>query len=199
METSMPFFHADIGRWLASNSDMGRRRWSLALLTVVVGLTPTAALAQGGAATSQPVFWPRPIVEGIAGYTGFVDEDFVDHTIFGGSARFYVLQRVAIGPEIVYMRGPDDDRDLFLTGNASIDLLPELGAVRRTVTPFLTVGGGLMRHTGSTGAGSQTIWEGALTAGGGARIALGDRFFIAPELRVGWEPHLRISVAFGTR
>jgi hypothetical protein len=137
----------------------------------------------------------RGAVEGIGGWAGFVDEETVSHTVVGAAAKWYVSPRVAIGPELVYMIGPATDRDLMLTGNVTVDAFTD-GAV----TPFFVAGGGVFRHSfdfGDRGKFSST--EGAFTAGGGVRILIGDRFYIAPEARLGWELHARLSVAAGWR
>ena len=38
-----------------------------------------------------------------------------------------------------------------------------------------------------------------MSAGLGARIALGSNVFVAPEFRLGWEPETRIAVTIGMR
>ena len=95
---------------------------------------------------------PAPAVEFLVGYAGFVDDATIDHTIFGGAGRVYLTPRVAVGPELVYMRGPNCDRDLFLTGNLTFDVLPpRLGRPAR-VTPFLVAGGGFFQHSDRFGS-----------------------------------------------
>jgi hypothetical protein len=39
--------------------------------------------------------------------------------------------------------------------------------------------------------------EGFLQIGGGAKIYLNEAWFISPEARIGWEPHLRVSIGVG--
>jgi hypothetical protein len=133
-------------------------------------------------------------VEGLGGWAGFVDEDAVNHGIFGAAAKWSVSPRVALGPEVIYMIGPGTDRDLVLTGNVTFDLL-----ARGSATPFFVAGGGLFRHSNQFFGDSFSSTEGAFTAGGGVRIAVTDRFYIAPQARIGWEPHLHLSVAAGYR
>ena len=96
-------------------------------------LTRPTALHRGGPGVHG---WRRPRATGgtagpglefLAGYAGFVDDATIDHTIFGAAARVYLTPRVAIGPELVYMRGPNSDRDLFLTGNMTFDVIPPRG------------------------------------------------------------------------
>lgn len=133
-------------------------------------------------------------VEGIGGYAGFLDESVMHHSVLGGAARVYLLPRVAVGPELVYMKGPGDDRDLVLTGNVTFDFLSG-----PRVTPFLVAGGGIFRHSDRFGAMTFSSTEGSFTSGGGVRIPIGERLYVAPEFRIGWEPHYRVSVAVGWR
>ena len=137
----------------------------------------------------------RTSAEGFAGYAGFIDDSTIHHSAFGGAARWYLLPRVAVGPEVVFMKGPGDDHDLVLTGNVTFDFL----SGPRAVTPFLVAGGGLFRHSSSFFGQPFSSTEGSFTAGGGVRIPLGERLYVAPEFRIGWEPHYRVSVAVGWR
>ena len=142
---------------------------------------------------------PAPAVEFLAGYAGFIDDATVDHAIAGTAARVYLTPRLAIGPELVYMRGPNWDRDLFLTGNLTFDLLsPRTGRPRR-VTPFLIAGGGLSQHSDRFGPFSFTSYEGAFTGGGGIRAWIGDRVYTFGDVRFGWELHARLNAGLGVR
>jgi hypothetical protein len=85
------------------------------------------------------------------------------------------------------MKGPGGDRDLFLTGKMIVDFMS-----RRRASPYFVADGGVMMHRDAffhTGA----FWsrEGAVSAGLGTRIRLTRRLSLAPEVRIGWEPHLR--------
>jgi hypothetical protein len=149
------------------------------LLTVL----PAAARAQSSDVR------PVPAVEFTAGYAGFVDDQTIDHALFGAAARFHLLPRVSIGPELQYMIGPADDRDLVVTGNITLDVL----SPAHRVTPFFVMGGGLFHHSDSFGSST----EGAFTAGGGVRAWLSDRLYVASEFRLGWELHYRITGTIG--
>jgi hypothetical protein len=132
------------------------------------------------------------------GYAGFVDESFIGHSVAGASARIHLSPRISVGPEIVYMRGPGFDRDLFLTGNLTFDLIvPPVEARRGTVNPFLVAGAGLMRHSDRFGTTTFTSSEGAVTGGAGVRAWLTDRVYALGELRLGWEPHYRVTGGVG--
>lgn len=153
--------------------------WALALMA----LMPRSAMAQ------------RSIVEGHAGRAWFLDEAPIEHAVATASVRFFVGSRVAIGPEVAYMRGPGEDRDWFLTGNATVDVGPLRWRAR--AMPYAVVGAGMSRFSTVIGAEPFSSSEGAFTFGAGARIALGTRWFVAPEYRIGWEPHWRLGVSVG--
>jgi hypothetical protein len=42
-------------------------------------------------------------------------------------------------------------------------------------------------------------YEGSFTGGGGVRFNVNDRWYVAPEARIGWEPHIRITGTVGYR
>jgi hypothetical protein len=140
---------------------------------------------------------PSPAVELTAGYAGFVDSPFIDHTMFGGAMRFHLSPRISIGPEVQYMIGPDIDRDLLITGNLTIDFLPPRAGGGARTTPYAVVGAGWFHNTTRVGTGPYSSSEGAFTAGGGVRVWLNQRLYLAPEFRLGWEPHYRISGTLG--
>ena len=87
-----------------------------------------------------------------------------------------------------------------MTGNATIDLVVESRtASPRRVVPYVAVGGGYLWQTTQVGTGPFSSSEGTFSSGLGARLALGQVMFIAPEVRVGWEPEVRIAVTLGVR
>ena len=126
----------------------------------------------------------------VVGHAGFVDDATIHHAVVGGAVRWYLTPRVGVGPEVVYMRGPRDDRDLMLTGNLTFDFLPD-----RRVTPFAVIGGGWLRHSDRFGPSN----EGAFTAGVGLRANISDRWYVGGEARLGWELHTRVTGIVGIR
>ncbi len=140
---------------------------------------------------------PAPAVEFLAGYAGFVDDATIDHTIWGAAARVYLTPRIAVGPELVYMKGPNRDRDLYLTGNLTFDVMPPRGGRPRRVNPFLVAGGGFFRHSDGFGPFNFTSNEGAFTGGGGVRGWITERIYAFGDLRVGWELHTRANAGVG--
>lgn len=157
---------------------------------LLLALFPTIAMAQDK---------PAPIVEFVTGWAGFVDENWIDRTMFGVGARGYVTPRIAIGPEFVYMKGANDEYDWTLTGNVMFDLVAERARARPRVVPYIAAGGGYLRQTTQVGTGPFTSGEGTVSGGVGVRLALGPRFFIAPEFRLGFEPEMRVGVMVGWR
>jgi hypothetical protein len=139
---------------------------------------------------------PAPAIEGGVGYHGKVDEAFDNFLAVHGGARVFVTSRVALGPEITWLRGSRNDRDWIVTGNVTIDLLESSG---RRVVPYAIAGAGWATMQTEVGTGAYRSSEFALTAGGGVRFALGRRVYIAPEVRTGWETHLRYGVTVGLR
>ena len=130
-------------------------------------------------------------IEATGGMAGFVDEAVIGHGVIGVGSRTYITPRVSIGPELVYMRGPGNDRDLFLTGNITYEF--RRPNTRGQVVPFVVAGGGLMRHSNQFGQRSFTSVEGAAVGGGGVRWYVTDRLSIAGDWRLGWDLHSRFA------
>ncbi len=155
----------------------------------------------------QPVFAedkPAPIVEAVVGQSGFIDEAWDYFGTIGGGVRVFITPRLAIGPEVAYLSGEFDASNLTVTANMTFDIVPDDG--RRRVVPYLVAGGGYLRQKtlvgggpGSTALVPFTSSEGTMSAGVGARLALGSHLFVAPEFRFGWEPESRIAVTIGLR
>ena len=162
-----------------------------ALAAVMLALVPAEP------ARAQADVRPAPAVEILVGYAGFVDDATIDHTVVGTAARWYLTPRLAVGPELVYMRGPNADRDLFLTGNLTFDVLRPRDGRPARVTPFLVAGGGFFRHDDSVGPFDFTSYEGAFTAGGGVRGWITERVYVLGDYRVGWELHYRLNAGIG--
>ena len=122
---------------------MGRSLSSALFVAGIVALLSPTAAAQGR---------PRPVVEAVTGWGGFVDEVWIGRTMIGFGGRVFVTPRIAIGPEVVFLGGADGERDWTLTGNVTIDLVAEApGAVRRAV-PYLAIGGGYLSQTTRVGS-----------------------------------------------
>jgi hypothetical protein len=137
-------------------------------------------------------------VEFSAGWVGFADDGIADEGMTGGAGRFYLLPRVGVGPEIIFIDGANHSH-VVLTGNVTWDLLAPAAGRPGSIVPFVVAGVGMFQTRETFPAGPFTSREGAFTAGGGIRAALGDRFFAGVEARIGWETHLRINGFGGLR
>ncbi len=142
---------------------------------------------------------PAAIVEAVAGWAGFVDEDWIDRAMIGVGGRMFVTERIAAGAEFVFLSGSNDEYDWTLTGNATIDLVHDMGPTPRRIVPYAVMGGGYLRQVTRIGQRRFTSGEGTVSGGAGMRLGLGQRVFIAPEIRVGYEPELRFGIAVGFR
>ncbi len=123
------------------------------------------------------------------GFANFLDESYQGHVTAGGSVRAYFSRRGAIEPEVTYMYGSARDKDVLLQMNVSRDL----GKATGRAVPFLIVGAGRLWHFDPLFTIS--TWTGGF--GGGARVFVTERFFIAPEARLGTEPIVRFQVGLG--
>jgi len=126
------------------------------------------------------------------GWTTFIDEDPIDHLVGGGSVRFYVSRRVSIEPELLYLKGPGDDRDITLIPHVTYDFGNSLRAI-----PYLTAGVGLLHHRDIIGVRRFTNNEWAVSGGAGIKLFLTDNIFVAPECRMGFEPIFRATASIG--
>ena len=173
----------------------------------VVMVLSIAALSCGAPGPLVAQDNPAPIVEAVIGRSGFIDEAWDHFTTIGGGARIFVTPRLAIGPEVSFLRGDFDARDasnLTVTGNVTFDFVRDDRRAR--FVPYFAAGGGYLRQKTVVGSGAEsttlrafTSSEGTVSAGAGVRIRVNPRVFIAPEFRLGWEPETRIAVMIGMR
>ena len=129
--------------------------------------------------------------------------DDIEHKVVGGAVRIYVTKRLSIEPEYLYLQHSDNDQDQLFQPNVAYDFTDP---TKRFVA-YGIAGVGVIHHKGRyfgndfvTDAPrvfdtSFTTWTASL--GGGVKIFVTKRFFIAPEVRVGREPNLRGSVNVG--
>jgi hypothetical protein len=162
----------------------------LAVTMVVVAVSACPVAAQER---------PTPAGELAAGGLFFADDGIVTEGFIGGAARFYVLPRIGVGPEIAFIDG-DGHSHLMLTGNVTFDLVRPVNGEPPSFTPFAVVGGGVFRTRESfPNREAFTSSEGTFTAGGGVRALVGRYVFIGAEARVGWELHIRLNGMVGVR
>jgi len=166
----------------------------VASAAVLAGLLLGPFLAGDVAAQDRP----SPTLDLSAGWVGFADDGIVGEGMVGAAGRFHLSPRLALGPELLYISG-DNHSHLVLTGNLTFDVLSPKAGRAPAVTPFLVVGGGMFQTRESFAAEDFTHTEGAFTAGGGVRAAVGDRVTVGVDARMGWESHIRINGVVGVR
>jgi hypothetical protein len=132
----------------------------------------------------------RYSVEAVGGYHPFVAEG-IDHLALGTAARIR-LGRWHLGPELIYLKGPEFDDDLVLNATAVFDVVKRADAV-----PFLVMAGGAMHHWGEFDR--ESGWAPFVDFGGGLRITATDRIYAAVEVRIGLEAHVRLTGSVGWR
>jgi len=132
-------------------------------------------------------------LRGTVGYSNFLDEGPLHHLVTGGSARFYVTNRLAVEPEFLFMYRSRQDMDFHLIQNVVFDFTKRESRFQ----PYAIGGVGLQRHRELTETGYywSNSWTGS--AGIGTKIFLSDRLYVAPEFRLGLEPIVRITGSVG--
>lgn len=164
--------------------------------TLVRAIGALALLAAPMARPAAAQERPGPAVELAVGWMGFPDDGIVSESLIGGAARWYLLPRISVGPEIAHIQG-EHHSHLMVTGNVTCDLLSPTNGRPRRVNPFVVAGGGLFQTRETFFNGPFTSREGGFTAGAGVRAFVGDRVTIGVETRVGWELHVRASGLVG--
>jgi hypothetical protein len=130
-------------------------------------------------------------------FTTFLDDGPIDHVGVGSALRVYLTPRLSIGPELVYLIGPGNDRDVLLFASLTVDLKrPMLGQVGR-VEPYLVAGAGLLSHSDSYNSYTSSNVSRAFSWGGGARVWVARRVYIASDVRLGWTPNIRVTGTVG--
>jgi hypothetical protein len=173
-------------------SARSRRSTRHAVLAAFLVFAPVLAAA----ASAQER--PSPTLDLSAGWVGFADDGVVSEGMVGGAARFYLSPRIALGPELLWISGENHSHTV-LTGNLTFDLIAPTAGLPAKLTPFLVVGGGMFQTRESFFGEDFTHTEGAFTAGGGLRAAVGDRVTVGVDARIGWETHLRVNGVIGVR
>jgi hypothetical protein len=154
-----------------------------------VVLAPARVLAQGVEPRRTGVD-----LELVAGYAGFIDENMLDHGVIGGAVRVWLTPRVATRVELLYMRGPGEDRDWTVVPSLSFDLRRE-----GRLVPYVVGGAGWLRTTTSVGTGLYSSSSWTVGGGAGVRVGLSARSSMSIEGQLGTEPLTRLTVAFGIR
>ena len=144
-----------------------------------------------------------PKVEGKLTFGSAVFGEDIEHKMYGGSVRIYLTKRFSVEPEYFYLRHSDNDKDQIFQPNVTYDFTDP---TRRLVI-YGTAGVGVLKHEGrffgnDFDTGEPRVFDTSFTTwtasvGGGLKIFVTKRFFVAPELRVGREPGVRGTVSVG--
>lgn len=132
-------------------------------------------------------------VEGIIGHAVFADDSPIHHSVYGIAAPLRLTKRLAIGPEVVRMIGPGSDRDWVLAGGVWWDFISPGPLRPGRVVPFVSGGFGLFSHSNRFGTFNSSYYGG----GGGVRVHITDRLYVAPEVLFASELHLRTIARIG--
>jgi hypothetical protein len=127
----------------------------------------------------------RVEIRGVTGIASFIDESYQNHFVGGGSAHFYLTDRLSVGPELLYMRRDSTDSDVTATAQFAWDFL---GGPR--VQPYAAGSVGVLRNFAPRFSVSSWTYG----AGIGAKIALTKRLYLVPDFRIGLEPIFRATV-----
>jgi hypothetical protein len=158
---------------------------------LIVAVTAAHAAAQvSGQDSGRPIFGA---VEGFIGHAVFADDSPIHHSVYGVAAPLRVTEGLTIGPEVVRMIGPGDDRDWILAAAVCADLTSSGPLRAGKVVPFVTGGFGLLSHSDRFGTFNSLYYSG----GGGVRVHITSRLYIAPEVLFASELHLRTAVRIG--
>jgi len=133
-------------------------------------------------------------VRGTVGYTTFIDESSQHHLFTGASVRHYLLTRLSVEPEFLFLYRNSSDKDVGFQVNVAYDF----ARPGSKVVPYVIGGGGLLTTFFRFGGPANfTSTEGMVSGGFGAKVYLNNRWFIAPEARLGFEPIIRATVSLG--
>ena len=161
------------------------------LVSLVLGV------ALSGAAHAQEPASKRPsdsrfAIQGNLGFSNFLDDYGLYHYVAGGNARIRIFRGLTFVPEFTYMYRSRADRDFLLLPNVAWEFRRG-----KRIVPYVIGGVGMLNHRANTDYWDSNI-TGAISGGGfGAKLFLNQRVFIAPEFRIGWEPHYRFTMGVG--
>lgn len=130
-------------------------------------------------------------VQGDLGVLMFLD--YRAHGAVGGSVRLPFSKRWAFQPEFQYLWAGRGHDDLVFLPNVTIDFVRPPTRVR----PFVIFGAGLAQVRNRFGTHRTTNTGLLVSGGGGCKVRLNKRWFVAPDFRIGVEPLLRFTVGIG--
>jgi len=157
---------------------------------------PVATPAQEGSRPS-----PKTEIKVTVGRAADDDGERPDWLV-GGSFRYYASPRISVEPEVLYLTNGPGDHHLLVAPTVSADFRDP----KNSVVPFGTAGGGFVysyRRSKVRDPKRQDEYESShaivptMNLGVGLKFYFGDRFFVAPELRLGVAPFARLQVSAG--
>ena len=127
----------------------------------------------------------------MTGMTAWLDEIMDYSATMGGSYRRYVTPRVSVDAEVLYLIGAGTIRDLTVIPHIAYDFRPG-----RPVRPYVIAGAGLRHHWERFPFAQfpEFSFNEAIVSGGfGVKVFVTPRVFLAPEVRIGFEPIFRAT------
>ena len=113
------------------------------------------------------------------------------HVTLGGSYRMYFGKRGwGVEPEYSSMIVPDHIDNML-----ALSIVKDLSRPASKRVWYMIMGGGFNYQRSS--CTSRTYFPSALAWGVGVKIRAGQRWYIAPQTRIGFEPNIRFSEFFG--
>ncbi len=133
----------------------------------------------------------RVDIQGDVGWTGFLDDRIDDHVLWAASVRLYLTKQLNIQPEFQYLTRSSGSGHYDLVGVVNVSY--DLRSPGARIVPYLTIGPGII-SSHEVRFANNTFF---LSGGGGVKVSVGKRWYVAPEVRIGIEPHARFSVGLG--
>jgi hypothetical protein len=131
----------------------------------------------------------------VVGTAGFLDSPNDYHAAIGGAVRVRLSDALSIEPEVLYLRESSVHDDYSFQTAITWEFWRGPG-----LRPYLVAGAGVLRSRFEfPGALEEHFSSNEFTGGGGVgvRLRLGERLWLSPEFRLGWEPLIRVTVGVG--
>jgi hypothetical protein len=135
---------------------------------------------------------PAPEVRFRIGGSWFLDEDLPTHLTVGGSLRAYLTKRLSVEPEYLHIRRSSERYSVAL-GNIAYDLADPAGRA----VPYAMGGVGLFHSRTTLPGGGFSSNDLTFLGGIGTKVHVNRRVFFFPELRIGIEPNIYLTVTGG--
>jgi hypothetical protein len=139
---------------------------------------------------------PRYELQVNAGWAGFHNDSWTHNGLAAISFQRRLSSHFLMGSEVAFMGTQDPNDTRKLTTNTM--LIYEIGSSMK-IRPYLLGGAGLRNEHEQIDAGLRWVRHGTAGGGAGVKLAISRHFYIAPEVRFGWEPAARSTVGIGYR